>query len=221
MNLSFSKQPLEPIVYPPQILLASQSLGRRTLLEKLGVRFRAVPTHINEEAIVDKDPMKTMKKRAVAKANEIVNHPNVYGIPETGKVLVIAADSEAVAGGKTFGKSIDREDSKRIVKELMGRTHTFVTAICIVLLDLGKEKQRWEKIATTKVTFRKLTTAELDLYVNRYDFTRFSGGYSINEAPWDLVTKIDGSYTNVIGLPFEELLPILRKLDIIKPPNTP
>jgi septum formation protein len=196
-------------------------MGRRLLLEKLGVRFRAVPTHINEEGITDKDPIKTLKKRAIAKANEIVQHPHVYAIPETGKVLVIAADSEAIIGTKTYGKSVDREDSKRIVKELMGKTHTFVTALCIVLLDLGKETQRWEKVVSTKVTLRKLTTAELDLYVNRYDFTRFSGGYSINEAPWDIVTKMDGSYTNVVGLPFEELLPILRNLDIIKPPNTP
>jgi septum formation protein len=76
-------------------------------------------------------------------------------------------------------------------------------------------KKTWEKTVISKVTFRKLSTIELDSYITRFDFTRFAAGYSINEAPWDLVTKIDGSYTNVIGLPFEVLLPILRTLKII------
>ncbi len=60
-----------------------------------------------------------------------------------------------------------------------------------------------------------MTGPELESYVARYDFTRFAAGYSLNETPWDLVTKVDGSYTNVIGLPFEVLLPILRTIKII------
>ena len=60
-----------------------------------------------------------------------------------------------------------------------------------------------------------MSPAEIESYITRFDFTRFAGGYALNEAPWDLVTKIDGSYTNVIGLPFEVLLPILRQLKII------
>mgnify|MGYP001070390455 CR=1 FL=1 len=65
------------------------------------------------------------------------------------------------------------------------------------------------------MTFGKLSATELDQYVTRYDFTRCAAAYSLNEAPWDLVKKIDGSYTNVIGLPFEIILPILRSLELI------
>jgi septum formation protein len=97
----------------------------------------------------------------------------------------------------------------------MGKTHVFVTAVNIVLMKDGVAKKTWEKTVKTKVTFRKLSPVEVDSYITRFDFTRFAAAYALNEAPWDLVTKIDGSYTNVIGLPFEVLLPILRQLKII------
>ena len=218
MNFS-PRKPMEPIVYPTELVLASQSIGRKSLLEKLGVRFRVIVTHVNEDNIVDSDPFNMLKRRAMAKADEIVLHPRVYSISEQAKTLVIAADSMAIVGKKSYGKAEDRDDAKKIIKQLMGRSHVFATAISFVLMENGKEKKRWEKIEKTKVTLKKLTNPELDMYVARYDFTRFAGGYALNETPWDLVTKIEGSYTNVVGLPFEVLLPILRSLDIIVPPT--
>jgi septum formation protein len=215
MNLQFTRSGQPPPPPPQHIILASQSIGRRALLEKLGIHFRVVITRIEEDSITDNDPYKMLKRRAAAKADEVVNHPRVYSIPDLSKNLVIAADSMAVVGKKTYGKADDRENAKVILKSLMGKTHIFTTAICIVQIDNLKEKKRWEKTIKTKVTLRKMTTVEIDSYVGRFDFTRFAAGYAINEAPWDLVTKIDGSYTNVIGLPFEVLLPILRTLKII------
>lgn len=200
---------------PPDVVLASQSVGRRTLLEKLGIRFRVAVTRIDEEAIKDVDPFITLKRRAEAKANEVVSHPRVYMIPEDRETLLIAADSMAVVGKKTFGKSQDREDTKKILKALMDRSHIFATAVVLVHMKGHTEKKRWTKTVKTTVALRKLPTVELDSYVARYDFTRFAAGYALNETPWDLVTKIDGSYTNVIGLPFEVLLPVLKQLKII------
>ncbi len=214
MNLG-PRPSLVPIVYPIEIILASQSIGRKTLLEKLGLRFRVIVTHVDESAIVDRDPYSTLQRRARAKVDEIAKHPRVYNLSENAQSLVIAADSMAVLGKQIFGKSNDREHAKTIVKALMGKTHVFATAVSLVLMDKGMEKKRWEKTVRTKVTFRKLPPAELETYVARYDFTRFAAGYALNETPWDLVTKIDGSYTNVIGLPFEVLLPILRNLKIL------
>jgi septum formation protein len=216
MKLSFaSKNSLPPEPPKPDVILASQSIGRKMLLEKLGVRFRVVVTRVDEDAIVDKKPETTIKKRAAAKAAEVVAHPRVYTIPEERESLIVAAYSMAVLGPKTFGKSIDREDTKSMLKALMGKTHNFVTAVHIVLVQNNVIKKTWEKTVTTKVTFRKMSPVEIDSYVARFDFSRFAAGYALNEAPWDLVTKVDGSYTNVIGMPFEVLLPILRQLKII------
>jgi len=217
MKLSFASRNAPPPEPPkPDVILASQSIGRRALLEKLGVRFRSVVARIDEEHITDKKPETMIKKRAAAKAREVVAHPRVYTLPEQREALVVAADSMAIIGAKVYGKPVDREDARTMIKILMGRTHTFVTAVSIVLLGIdGKVKKTWEKSVSTHVTLQKLSPVELDSYIARFDLTRFSASYAINDAPWDLVTKIDGSYTNVIGLPFEVLLPILRQLKII------
>lgn len=216
MKLQFTRKGAVPEVPPlPDVVLASQSIGRRTLLEKLGIRFRVAVSHVNEETIVDHDPYGMLKRRASAKAKELVTHPRVYTIAEDRETLVVAADSMAVIGKKTFGKSVNRDDSRRMLKALMGRTHVFATAVSIVLFDGVKVKKTWEKTIKTRVTLKKLTPVELEGYVTRFDFARFAAAYALNEAPWTLITKIDGSYTNVIGLPFEVLLPVLRQQKII------
>lgn len=216
MNLQFTRPGQLPPPPPLHVILASQSIGRKTLLEKLGIHFRVVITRIDEDKIVDHDPLKMLKRRAAAKVNEVIAHPRVYSIvEENAKALIIGADSMAIYGRKAYGKANDRDNAREIIKALMGKTHTFCTAACIVLLEGLKEKKRWEKTVSTRVTLRKLPPIELESLVNRYDFTRFAGGYALNETPWDIVTRIDGSYTNVVGLPFEFLLPILRNLKII------
>ena len=204
--------PVEPLI---DLVLASQSIGRRMLLDKLSVRFRAIPTRVDEKTIQSADPITMMKKRAEAKARDIATSPAVYGINPNGKALIVAADSMAIIGKRVFGKPTDREHVKAMLKSLTGKTHTFATAVHVIFLQGSEVKKRWEKVQKTRVTMRKLTPVELDSYVARYDLSRFAGAYALNEAPWDLITKIEGSYTNVIGLPFEFLLPVLRKLKII------
>ena len=216
MNLSFRPQNIPPEERPIQVILASQSVGRKSLLEKIGIMFRTLVTHVDEEAIVNKDPYKTIKARAQAKAQEVIKNPRLYNLPAEGRMLLIAADSMAVLGNVTFGRTHDKEETKTQLKSLMGKTHIFVTATTITFINNGIVKKTWESLVKTKVTMKKMLPAELEAYVNHYDFSRFAAGYSINEAPWDLITKIEGSYTNVIGLPFEELLPVLRKLELVK-----
>lgn len=216
LHLTRSGEPLPP---PPiDVVLASQSIGRKMLLEKLGIRFRVAHTRVDEDILTSKDPLTLIKKRATAKADEVARHPRVYTLSEEFKTLVITADSMAILGKKAYGKAQNRNDAREIIKALMDKTHAFTTAVVVTLFEGHSPKQKWEKVVTTKVTMRKLSAPELESYVTRYDFTRFAAGYALNETPWDLVTKIDGSYTNVIGLPFEVILPILKKLEIIKPP---
>lgn len=218
MKLSFASKNQPDVPPQPDIILASQSIGRKGLLEKLGLRFRVVVTRVDEDKIVDTNPLKMIMKRAQAKADEVVHNPRVYMVPEDRDVVIIAADSMAIIGKKTYGKAMDRDDAKRIIKELMDKSHTFITALVVSHIAMGQLKKTWTKTVETKVTFGKISQPELDAYVIHYDFTRFAAGYALNETPWDLVTKIDGSYTNVVGLPFEALLPILRTLKIIDAP---
>lgn len=213
-----------------QIILASASIGRKGLLEKLGVPFEIKISTIDEEAIIDTDPYTMLEKRARAKAEDVASllpepsrRPSVEenkatsrpGSKNNSSFLIIAADSMAILGKETFGKSKDKVHAKKMVKQLMGKTHVFATATSIIYIQKSKIVNRWDDLCKTNVSMRAMSESEIDLYVTRYDFRRFAAAYTFNETPWDLITKIDGSYTNVIGLPFEVVLPIFRKLTLI------
>jgi septum formation protein len=254
----------------PKIILASVSIGRKQLLEKLGVDFEVLPSTIDEDRIIHTNPIKMLQMRSQEKAENVVrqiiqlsnnqintNNPiNKRNIHKSlfvnhKSVLVIAADSMAVLNGKTYGKAKTKAEGKQILEELMGKTHEFVTATSIVYLNsyfqpneesclqnYAKEDpclsrqassspqddkkglnnvtiKQFNNVTTTLVTMRKFSEKELDDYVKYFDFTRFAAAYALNEYPTDLVTKIEGSYTNVIGLPFEVILPIFREFKII------
>lgn len=206
---------------PTHVTLASQSMGRKQLLDKLAVRFRVVVSHVEEDKITGRDPETTIRARAEAKLTEVMTNPRVYMMDEKIKNLIIAADSMAVIGKKTFGKPRDRDDAKKMLREIMGRSHVFMTAVAWGFLDAGwVQSKKATKVVTTKVTLKKISGPDLDIYVNRFDTTKFAAAYALNELPWDLVTKIDGSYTNVIGLPFEVVVPLFKQYEIIKPPVT-
>ncbi len=218
----------------PNIILASASIGRKQLLQKLGLPFEVISSNVNEDKITHPDPYKMLELRAQAKAEAVANrlldvHPcrpsvvkkeaepayTKYSTQNSQHCLIIAADSMAILNGQTYGKAKNRADAQRILTQLMGKTHNFVTATHIIYLVHHQIKKRWTAVTSTRVTFRKLTNQSLTDYITRYDFTRFAAGYALNETPWELVTKIDGSYTNVVGLPFEVILPIFRRLKFI------
>lgn len=198
----------------PHLILASASIGRKGLLEKLGVPFTVLPSSIDEETINDLDPKVRLINRARAKAEDVLKQlPSRFPLSPS-PYLIIAADSEAILNEKTYGKSRNRAHAKEIVSALMGHTHDFYTATCIIKMQNNQEKNRWEDLTLTKVSMRNMSSQELNEYISGYDFTRFAAGYTLNETPWDLITKVEGSYTNVIGLPFEVILPIFRRMNL-------
>ena len=121
-----------------------------------------------------------------------------------------------------------KKEAKKILKRLSGQTHLFITGLYLINTKTNKT---WQKLAETKVTFRNLSDKEIDDYVSKTDVTRFAGAYAAippedfkperfktKESPApsgagqaDIIKKVSGSLTNVMGLPIEILLPILRK----------
>ncbi len=212
----------------PQIILASNSIGRKLLLEKLGVEFEIITSQIDEDNIIHQNPIKMIQMRAQAKAENVCQHL-AFSKKSSGKIyskrytlnansyLILAADSMAIFNGKTYGKTKTKAEGRKLLQDLMGKTHEFVTAVSIIYFkSLKLPKLLKDEMTVTRVTLRHLSERELDSYVSYFDFTRFAAGYALNEKPWDLVTKIEGSYTNVIGLPFEIVLPIFRQFDLVK-----
>lgn len=171
------------------VILASASPRRSALLREAGPAFadmRILTSHADEGS----DPLENamLKAEAVARMNP--------------QALVIGADTVIRFGGKTIGKPADLEDAKRILAMLSGRTHDVATGVCVRCIE-ADILVRFEDI--THVTFRTLTAEAIDAYVKAVNVLDKAGAYAIQEHGEDIVEKIDGSLTNVIGLPVERL----------------
>ncbi len=174
-------------------ILASASPARRRLLK--GFRFRVAPSGVREvrRGTLRDTVVANAKLKAAAAAKRF---PHAW---------VLAADTMIGYEGRIYGKPRDRKEAVRILRLLAGRTHTLGTGVV-----LQKGRFRIVRYATSRVTFRDGPPVER--IVARHDPTRFAGGYAIRRRD-PLIARVEGSVTNVIGLPMEIVGPLLRRLD--------
>jgi len=182
-------------------ILASASLSRKKLLK--GHRFRVVPSGVRE--VRRKTLRATCVTNARLKADAVARRfPTEW---------VLAADTMISYGGRIYGKPRDRKAAVRLLRTLAGATHTLGTAVV-----LQKGGFRIVKFVTSKVTLHD--DPPVEKIVARTDPMKYAGGYAIREKNDPLIRRIDGSRSNVIGLPMELLEPLLRKLER-EAPGTP
>jgi len=182
-------------------ILASASTSRRKLLK--GHRFRVVPSGVRE--VRRKTLRATCVTNARLKADAVARRfPTEW---------VLAADTMISYGGRIYGKPRDRKAAVRLLRTLAGATHTLGTAVV-----LQKGGFRIVKFVTSKVTLQD--DPPVEKIVARTDPMKYAGGYAIREKNDPLIRRIDGSRSNVIGLPMELLEPLLRKLER-EAPGTP
>ena len=171
------------------IILASASPRRSALLKEAGPIFaemQILTSHVEEGG----DPLENAMRKAEAVARM---NPRAF---------VIGADTVIRFGGETIGKPADLDDAKRILAMLSGRTHDVATGVCVRCVE-ADILVRFEDI--THVTFRTLTPGIIEKYVRDVNVLDKAGAYAIQEHGEDIIEKIDGSLTNVIGLPVERL----------------
>ena len=171
------------------VILASASPRRSALLKEAGPAFaemRIMTSHVEEGS----DPLENAmrKAEAVAQLNP--------------KAIVIGADTVIRFEGEIIGKPADLEDAKRILAKLSGRTHNVATGVCVRCVE-ADYLVRFEE--ATHVTFRTLTPQMIDDYIQAVNVLDKAGAYAIQEHGEDIIESIDGSLTNVIGLPVERL----------------
>ena len=142
---------------------------------------------------------------ALAKAREVARR--------TDDGLVIGADTVVVCEGELFGKPVDMEDAMRILRRLAGRTHQVYSGVVVVRAGDGLEMSAH---ARTDVTFRSLSESEIGKYLEMIDPLDKAGAYAIQGIGTFLVKRINGSYTNVVGLPVCEVLEYLIKNGIVE-----
>ena len=177
------------------IILASNSPRRRELLSGLDLDFEVkVLPDIEEnypETLATQDiPVYIATEKAAAYKNLMSEHD-----------LIITADTVVVLGDKVLGKPESLDDAKRILHALSGHTHQVITGVCL----MTRTRQRSFSV-TTDVTFKQLTEAEIDYYVEKYRPLDKAGAYGIQEwIGYIGVTGLNGSYFNVMGLPVQRI----------------
>jgi len=180
------------------ILLASASPRRSELLESAGIAFRVAPADICEDPLPDEDPVDHVLRLAGGKARAAAER--------TEGRFFLGADTIVLCDGEIMGKPKDHEDAVRMLKKLSGVPHEVVTGFSI----FDKERKgAVSEAVRTKVFFKQLRDEEiLDYIATGCTFDK-AGGYAIQGGAAHMVRKIDGSYTNVVGLPLCEVVDAL------------
>jgi septum formation protein len=185
------------------IILASKSAGRRMLLEQLGLEFEVVPGTADESSVKEKNPANLVKKLAELKADSVAGRLR-------GSNIVIGADTIVYFDGRIIGQPKDYSDARKTLKELLGKTHQVYTGLCVMA-----EGRKYTDYDVSSVTLRDAGEAEMEKYLKAGLHKGKAGSYNISDADFQgFVKKLEGSYSNVVGLPTEKLIPILRKLGV-------
>jgi septum formation protein len=178
-----------------RLILASSSPDRRALLEKAGYSLEVIPSHIDEPTGHGfHDPRHYVMTVSWLKAAAVA--------PKVAEGLILAADTVGWLDGQVIGKPSDVNDARRIITALGGREHELWTGV--VLWRRPDDVQIvWQEC--TRLHSRKLSDAELDAYLATDEWVGRSGAYAIQEDSDPFLTIVEGSLTNVIGLPMESL----------------
>jgi septum formation protein len=184
----------------PSLILASASPRRASLLQEGGLDFKVIPSEAAEIHPGDLTAEEASKINAYRKARAVgKKHPDS---------LVLGADTLVYLDQDLFGKPQSLEHAYQMLERLQGQTHHVVTAICLMHL-----RARRYTISTdrTAVTFRPLDAVKIRRYLNVVNPLDKAGAYAIQEQGDLIIEKISGSYSNVVGLPMEQLQAELRR----------
>jgi septum formation protein len=192
-----------------RLILASASAGRRELLERLGRPFEVQPANVEEPTGGFTDPRSFVQAASWLKAAAVA--PGI----EAG--LVLAADTIGWVNGHAVLKPADEADARGILRELSGREHELWTGV--VLWRRPDDLQLlWQE--RSLVHFASLDDGTLDRYLATRSWRGHSGAYAIREEGDPFVQVVEGSITNVVGLPLESLARVLDWLDHSPPPDS-
>jgi septum formation protein len=186
---------------PFRLILASASLGRRVLLERTGIPFEIMPAHIDEPETGFSDPRTMVQTVAWLKAAAVA--------PRVDQGLVLAADTIAWINGHPVLKAADENDARRILRELSGNEHELWTGV-VVWRRPDDLQVVWQE--KSRVAFAGMTDEVLEQYLATRSWRGHSGAYAIKEQDDPFVRVVEGSLTNVIGLPLESFTRVLEWL---------
>jgi len=185
------------------IILASASPRRRELLALVGLKFIVDAGEYEEDMNTDLSPPELAKFLSRKKAEDAAGrHKNA---------IIIAADTFIVFRGALMGKPRDEGEAKAMLKKLSGKTHSVITGYTIINTESRKSLSR---VIQTRVSFKRLTVQEVDVYVRSKEPLDKAGAYAIQGLGSIIVRKIEGDYFNIIGLPLSSLADSLKRFGV-------
>jgi len=182
----------------PTLILASASPRRSDLLAKAGVRVSVVPPHAAEAAPNYLSPAEVALFNATLKARAV---SRLYC-----DAVVIGVDTLVEMDGRIFGKPETLEEARRMLECLNGRDHSVFSGVAVAAQKRMRTFVEW-----TRVHFHRRAAVEIERYLARIGPPDKAGGYAAQNDRGEMIKAVEGSFTNVIGLPMERLLPILKK----------
>ena len=186
-----------------EIIFASKSSGKKQLLKKLGIKFKIDPSDYKERMDLKLRPKELTKYLSYQKAKVVAKKYK--------SAIIIATDSFITFEGRLLGKPHTEKKARKMLKELSGKAHSVITGFTIINT---KNKKTISKSVETKVYFKKLTQKDIDNYVKTKEPLDKAGAYAIQGLGASLVNRIEGDYSNIIGLPLKTLTESLKKFNI-------
>jgi septum formation protein len=188
------------------IYLASASPRRQELLHQVGLAHEAMPSSLVEQRQPGESPVDYVQRVAADKARSVARLVAGRGLPAH---PVLGADTEVVVENDVLGKPRDRAHAAGMLRRLAGRTHTVLTAICLVTAA-GEFNARSE----SRVTFAALSDAAIARYLDTGEADDKAGAYAIQGRAAGFIARLEGSYSGVMGLPLYELFEILKRAGV-------
>jgi septum formation protein len=188
------------VVPRPRLILASTSPRRREILGGLGIPFEVVVPEVEE--VREGDPEEVVLENARRKARAGRERADDDRI-------VLGVDTDVALDGRLLGKATSRNEARRRLEALSGRTHTVLSSV--VLLGPGLDEER-SGIARSEVTFRVLDEATRETYLRSGEWRDRAGAYAIQGLGSVLIEKVEGDFSNVVGLPVRLLLELAPEL---------
>lgn len=189
-----------------RLVLASASPRRAEILQTLGLAFEVRPSGADESAVVAEDDIAFVRAAAVAKLTDVLD------ALDDGALFVLAADTVVCVDGQRLGQPVDDDDALRMLELLNGRQHVVRTAVALGQVGRGVLECREVE---TRVWFRDADRGALRRYVATGESRDKAGAYGVQGVASGFVTRLEGSYTNVVGLPAAEVVDLLLEHGVL------
>lgn len=199
----------------PNLILASSSPRRIELIKNLGLKFEVLPSDRDEIVNAALTPSEVVAELAESKAARVRELIQERGGPtaQTHHVI-LAADTIVVFEGDILGKPVDRDHAIAMLTRLVGQTHEVYTGVHVTSVNQDSVVDHHE-IEVAKVEFRKLSATEIANYVDSKEPMDKAGSYALQGIGAFMINKIEGSPSNIIGLPLVRTIELLRKCGVL------